>query len=90
MTNLDAVLARISDQLCEMGLRVAELESDLIVERERRAAAERALQARINDEAQEKFNAFLGTAAGIDVLQRRLGDVEERLSRPRLIIGIGP
>jgi hypothetical protein len=74
------VLARITEQLNAMALTVAELESDLIVERERRAAAERALQARMEDEAEEKYNAFLGNAANIDKLDGRLGTVELALS----------
>jgi hypothetical protein len=89
MTNLDTVLTRIAEQLAEMGLRVAELEADLVVERERRAIAERQLHEKIEDEGREKFNANLGNAVDIDQLEGRIGIIEHALGRskpPRRVV----
>jgi hypothetical protein len=87
VTDVATLLTRIIDQLSEVSLRVAELEADLTVERERRMRAERALQAQIEDEGLEKYNHHLSNSASIDVLQRRVGDVESALAHGALNAG---
>jgi hypothetical protein len=51
MIDIGSLLNRVLDQLGELHLRVAELEADLIVERQRRAEAERKLDAKIESES---------------------------------------
>ena len=82
-TNLEIVLARLADELAETSLRVAEIEADLLVERQRRLAAERQLQAKIEADDLEKFNAFLSNSVEIDQLEGRVGVIEHALGRTK-------